>query len=68
MAETTIKMVAGIAGGIVILLQGINLKEVGDVSHANAEEMILINRVHEEITEALQKQAEMIELLKKQKP
>jgi hypothetical protein len=66
-AETITKWVAGIIGGIIMALQGVNLHEVETVVHENSEEITLIQRVHEEIDEALKRQAEMIELLKKQK-
>jgi hypothetical protein len=66
-AETITKWVAGIVGGIVLALQGINLKEVIQVTAEQTEEITLIQRVHEELEIAIAKQAEMIEILKKQK-
>ena len=66
--DQIIKLVAGISGGIVLTLQGVNLAEVTTVSRETNEEIGLIRRVHDELDEALKRQAEMIEILKKQKP
>jgi hypothetical protein len=66
-AETITKWVAGIIGGVIMALQGVELKETNDLSQAAGDEIELIKRVDKEITTAIQKQAEMIEILKKQK-
>jgi hypothetical protein len=65
-AETITKWVAGCVGGLVLGLQGLNLNELTTVTTEQTHEMALIMRVHEEIDASLARQAEMIELLKKQ--
>jgi hypothetical protein len=66
-AEVITKWVGGALAGVILALQGINIKEVGDVTREQTSEMALITRVHEELETAIQHQMEIIELLKKQK-
>jgi hypothetical protein len=65
-AEVITKWVASCVGGLVLGLQGFNLKEVTELTHEQTHEMALIARVHEEMETAIAKQNTMLELLKKQ--